>query len=81
MVIAPKMEHGMKAKFKCKDGFQIKGVEFVECSFGNWTGEIPKCEEGNGTAGKLSGGINRSAFFSLLPFSRVNTERKDPFGR
>lgn len=46
MVIAPKMEHGMKARFKCKDGYQLKGNEFIECSFGNWTGEQPKCEEG-----------------------------------
>lgn len=46
MVIAPKMEHNMKARFKCKDGFMIKGREFIECSYGNWTGEIPICQEG-----------------------------------
>lgn len=46
MVIAPKMEHKMKAKFKCKDGYELKGYAFVECSYGNWTGELPKCEEG-----------------------------------
>jgi hypothetical protein len=46
MVIAPKMDHSMKARFKCKDGFQIKGHPLVECSFGNWTGDVPKCEEG-----------------------------------
>lgn len=46
MVIAPKMDHNMKARFKCKDGFQVKGHPLIECSFGNWTGEIPKCEEG-----------------------------------
>lgn len=45
MVIAPKMEHNMKARFKCKDGFVIKGKEFIECSYGNWTGEIPICQE------------------------------------
>lgn len=46
MVISPKMDHGMKAKFRCKDGFQLKGNLFVECSFGNWTGEMPICQEG-----------------------------------
>ncbi|KAJ8927716.1 hypothetical protein NQ314_019789 [Rhamnusium bicolor] len=45
MVLAPKMEHGMKARFRCKDGYQLKGQYLMECSFGNWTGEIPKCEE------------------------------------
>ncbi|XP_026477208.1 CUB and sushi domain-containing protein 1-like [Ctenocephalides felis] len=49
MVIAPKMDHGMKARFQCKDGFQLKGntdppFELV-CSFGNWTGEPPTCQE------------------------------------
>ncbi|KPJ01115.1 CUB and sushi domain-containing protein 1 [Papilio xuthus] len=46
MVIAPKTEHGMKARFRCKDGFELKGNPIVVCSFGNWSGEMPKCEEG-----------------------------------
>jgi hypothetical protein len=46
MVIAPKTEHGMKARFRCKDGFELKGNPIVVCSFGNWSGEAPKCEEG-----------------------------------
>lgn len=46
MIIAPKMEHGMKALFKCRDGFEVKGNLFIECSFGNWTGEFPICQEG-----------------------------------
>lgn len=48
MVIAPKTEHGMRAGFRCKDGFEliVKGdSHYVECSFGNWTGEIPYCRE------------------------------------
>ncbi|XP_048510711.1 uncharacterized protein LOC105691170 isoform X2 [Athalia rosae] len=46
MVIAPKTEHGMRAVFKCKDGYELKGdSRFVECNFGNWTGEIPQCHE------------------------------------
>ncbi|KAJ8978205.1 hypothetical protein NQ317_014721 [Molorchus minor] len=59
MVLAPKMEHGMKARFRCKDGYELKGHYLVECSFGNWTGEIPKCEEvycpypGNVVNGKI----------------------------
>lgn len=46
MVIAPKMEHNMKARFKCRDGFTVKGNEFIECLYGNWTGEMPICQEG-----------------------------------
>ncbi|XP_041978220.1 uncharacterized protein LOC121732407 isoform X2 [Aricia agestis] len=45
MVIAPKTEHGMKARFRCKDGFELKGNPIVVCSFGVWTGETPRCEE------------------------------------
>ncbi|KAG8223021.1 hypothetical protein J437_LFUL001343, partial [Ladona fulva] len=46
MVIAPKIEHGMKARFKCKDGYALKGGDNVtECRFGNWTGEMPFCQE------------------------------------
>ncbi|XP_073962964.1 uncharacterized protein [Choristoneura fumiferana] len=45
MVIAPKTEHGMKARFRCKDGFELKGNPIVVCSFGNWSGEAAKCEE------------------------------------
>ncbi|KAG6451661.1 uncharacterized protein LOC115444557 [Manduca sexta] len=45
MVIAPKTEHGMKARFRCKDGYELKGNPIVVCSFGNWSGETPKCEE------------------------------------
>lgn len=55
MVLAPKTEHGMKARFKCKDGFKLTGPggkevidenEYVlTCSFGNWTGSTPMCQE------------------------------------
>ncbi|XP_076260368.1 hig-anchoring scaffold protein isoform X2 [Rhynchophorus ferrugineus] len=45
MVSAPDMKHGMRAKFRCKDGYQLRGPVFVECSFGNWTGVVPRCEE------------------------------------
>lgn len=55
MVLAPKTEHGMKAKFKCKDGYNMTGIGGKEitnlndyvltCSFGIWTGETPECHE------------------------------------
>lgn len=55
MVLAPKTEHGMKARFRCKDGFNLTGPggkdivnlnDYVlTCSFGNWTGETPFCQE------------------------------------
>ncbi|KAF6197722.1 hypothetical protein GE061_008688, partial [Apolygus lucorum] len=44
-VIAPKTEHGMKARFSCKDGFAVKGEQTTECRYGNWTGEQPYCQE------------------------------------
>ncbi|CAK9812882.1 Protein lev-9 [Anthophora plagiata] len=49
MVIAPKTDHGMKAIFKCKDGFELVGggplnaSKSVECQYGNWIGDIPHC--------------------------------------
>lgn len=56
MVISPKTEHGMKARFKCKDGYELAtpdGRQITElnenvltCSFGNWSGETPICQEG-----------------------------------
>lgn len=55
MVIAPKTEHGMKARFKCKDGWVLTSTSGKElsinenvltCSFGNWTGDTPICQEG-----------------------------------
>lgn len=56
MVISPKTEHGMKARFKCKDGWQLANAagkpitdqseNVLTCSFGNWTGETPICQEG-----------------------------------
>lgn len=56
MVISPKTEHGMRARFKCKDGWQLatpsgkpitdQGENVLTCSFGNWTGETPVCQEG-----------------------------------
>ncbi|XP_066142350.1 sushi, von Willebrand factor type A, EGF and pentraxin domain-containing protein 1 [Euwallacea fornicatus] len=45
MVSAPDMKHSMRAKFRCKDGYELKGNEFVECSFGDWTGTQPRCDE------------------------------------
>lgn len=55
MVLAPKTEHGMRALFKCKDGFKLvspAGKDVIDeneyaltCSFGNWTGETPNCQE------------------------------------
>ncbi|KAG8189218.1 hypothetical protein JTE90_013750 [Oedothorax gibbosus] len=45
MVIAPKTDHGMKALFRCKDGFKLDGPNVTECSFGIWTGETPVCNE------------------------------------
>lgn len=45
----------MKARFKCKDGFNLTGPggkevidenEYVlTCAFGNWTGTTPACQE------------------------------------
>ncbi|GLH01650.1 Locomotion-related protein Hikaru genki, partial [Gryllus bimaculatus] len=45
MVIAPKTEHGMRARFKCKDGYTLRGPNVTECSYGNWTADMPYCQE------------------------------------
>ncbi|PRD33467.1 UNVERIFIED_CONTAM: hypothetical protein NCL1_17494 [Trichonephila clavipes] len=69
MVIAPKTDHGMKALFRCKDGYKLSGPNITECSFGRWTGETPICNEisikvifsppGGATAYQLHRLINR----------------------
>jgi hypothetical protein len=46
LVIAPKTEHGMRARFKCKDGYILRGGNITKCLFGNWTGVQPYCHEG-----------------------------------
>uniref|UniRef100_A0A0P5PLV4 Sushi, von Willebrand factor type A, EGF and n=1 Tax=Daphnia magna TaxID=35525 RepID=A0A0P5PLV4_9CRUS len=45
MVIAPRMEHGSRALYKCKDGFQLGGSNVTECNYGNWSGLPPACQE------------------------------------
>jgi len=46
LVIAPKTEHGMRARFKCKDGYILRGGNITKCLYGNWTGVQPYCQEG-----------------------------------
>lgn len=67
MVIAPKTEHGMKARFRCKDGFELKGNPIVVCSFGNWSGEMPKCEEGRKKSKDSSHGYSKNTFITMKP--------------
>ncbi|XP_050718385.1 uncharacterized protein LOC126999691 isoform X2 [Eriocheir sinensis] len=44
MVIAPRTAHGMLARFRCKDGYILKGAVTTKCHFGKWTGRIPWCK-------------------------------------
>ncbi|GIX85074.1 uncharacterized protein CEXT_123761 [Caerostris extrusa] len=37
LVIAPKTDHGMKALFLCRDGYQLDGPNVTECHYGKWT--------------------------------------------
>ena len=46
LVIAPKTDHGMKALYRCRDGFTLEGTNITECNFGKWVGSTPKCVEG-----------------------------------
>lgn len=48
-VIAPKTDHGMRARFACRDGYTLNGDDVTECSYGNWSGDIPACDEGEDT--------------------------------
>nr|XP_045606863.1 sushi, von Willebrand factor type A, EGF and pentraxin domain-containing protein 1-like [Procambarus clarkii] len=43
MVIAPRTGHGMRARYRCKDGYRLMGPPTTKCHFGNWTGRIPWC--------------------------------------
>lgn len=51
IVIVPKSDHGMKAIYKCKDGFELIGTaarnfsSYVKCEYGNWVGNVPSCME------------------------------------
>ncbi|XP_069182645.1 sushi, von Willebrand factor type A, EGF and pentraxin domain-containing protein 1 [Procambarus clarkii] len=45
MVIAPKTDHGKKARYRCKDGYELQGPTTTRCHYGNWTGVTPKCQE------------------------------------
>ncbi|XP_034243418.1 uncharacterized protein LOC117646517 isoform X1 [Thrips palmi] len=44
-VIAPKTDHGMRARFACRDGYTLNGTDVTECSYGNWSNEVPLCDE------------------------------------
>ncbi|KAK7074282.1 hypothetical protein SK128_025923 [Halocaridina rubra] len=44
MVIAPKTAHGMRARYRCKDGYRLQGSATTVCHFGNWTGKTPRCK-------------------------------------
>ena len=45
IVIAPKTDHGMKARFMCKDGYKLVGPNVTECHYGEWTVPTPVCKE------------------------------------
>ncbi|XP_069936040.1 sushi, von Willebrand factor type A, EGF and pentraxin domain-containing protein 1 isoform X3 [Cherax quadricarinatus] len=45
MVIAPKTDHGKKARYRCKDGYELLGPITTRCHYGNWTSITPKCQE------------------------------------
>ncbi|XP_065566642.1 sushi, von Willebrand factor type A, EGF and pentraxin domain-containing protein 1-like isoform X3 [Artemia franciscana] len=62
IVIAPKTEHGMKALFKCKDGYVLEGINTTECRFGNWTKNKLEMQDKNGTWTTLVGPICREVF-------------------
>ena len=45
-VIAPKNDHGSRAKFVCRDGYVIEGDNITTCTYGEWTGTVPRCKIG-----------------------------------
>ncbi|XP_037777143.1 complement receptor type 2-like isoform X1 [Penaeus monodon] len=45
MVIAPRTDHGMWARYRCRDGYQLHGNATTKCKYGNWTGSTPTCVE------------------------------------
>ena len=45
LVIVAKSDHGMKGRYKCKDGYVLYGKNVTECRYGNWTSRTPKCKQ------------------------------------
>ncbi|GFX76367.1 uncharacterized protein TNCV_593301 [Trichonephila clavipes] len=54
LVIAPKTDHGMKALFLCRDGYQLAGPNVTECYYGEWTVPTPICKEIRSSLRRLS---------------------------
>ncbi|GFY59685.1 sushi, von Willebrand factor type A, EGF and pentraxin domain-containing protein 1 [Trichonephila inaurata madagascariensis] len=81
MVIAPKTDHGMKALFRCKDGYKLSGPNITECSFGRWTGETPICNETYCPfPGKLENGrillVGHMGMYDYRPYVRKITNNR-----
>ncbi|KAI1289812.1 Protein lev-9 [Halotydeus destructor] len=45
LVIAPKTDHGMKAMYRCRDGYTLVGANVTTCNFGKWLEPTPTCQE------------------------------------
>src|SRR5699024_9423330 len=45
LVIAPKTDHGMRALFRCRDGFILEGSNVSYCHFGRWNITSPNCTQ------------------------------------
>ncbi|KAI2803698.1 hypothetical protein BLOT_007833 [Blomia tropicalis] len=43
IVVAPKTDHGMRAYFKCRDGYVLEGSNRTFCNFGRWNISSPQC--------------------------------------
>ncbi|KAG1697888.1 Protein lev-9 [Nymphon striatum] len=85
-VIAPKTYHGMQARFRCRDGFQLSGNDTTECHFGNWTGQAPNCTVGQyhnsvhcSYPGKIKNGrvliVGNFGFYDYRPY--ITTTKND----
>lgn len=46
IVIAPKTDHGMRALFRCRDGYKLRGPNITWCHLGQWNVSSPQCEQG-----------------------------------
>ena len=45
-MIAPKNDHGSRAKYVCRDGYVLEGDNITTCTYGEWTGTVPRCKIG-----------------------------------
>ncbi|GFY77938.1 uncharacterized protein TNIN_296801 [Trichonephila inaurata madagascariensis] len=80
LVIAPKTDHGMKALFLCRDGYQLAGPNVTECYYGEWTLPTPICKESKWSRPHFVHGSTLLCS-PLFFFSALSASKNIPFAK